>query len=228
MGKFLSASVPAYHQMLTIGKLFVLPFAVHREVCKGLVLLFGTLAITLAPSARADSIYEYTGNEMNQNGGGTGTCPTPCVLSVMVDFSVPLPQDYSNPAGDTQFSPNFYTITDGTRILNNTDSTFQLYLGSTNSSGAPTTWSLRVFDAADGIIFGSDNEAKLTIFPGVPTVDVTDGSFSYSALNINDPGTWVVESNVPEPSLLPLGIGLLGLGTVSRMVGNRRLKRPVA
>jgi hypothetical protein len=216
MGKFLSASVPAC-QTPKVGKFSVLRVAAHGEVCIGLVLLFGTLA----PSARADSIYQYTGNAMNVNEGGVGTCPTPCVLSVKLDFLDPLAVDYNNPAGDTRFSPSSYVITDGTRTLTNTDSGIGFYLGSTNSSGAPTTWSLDVYDPANGYLFASDNQALIQIFAGIPTVDVTDGSSSYFALNTNDPGTWVAESAVPEPSslLLLCPIGLLGLGTVWRRAG---------
>jgi hypothetical protein len=221
MGKFLSASVPAC-QTPKVGKFSVLSVATHGEVCIGLVLLFGNLA----PHARADSIYEYkyTGNPMIG-------CPTPCALSAELYFSAPLPPDYNEPATDTEFSPYSYTITDGTRTLTNTDSGIEFFLGSTDSYGVPMTWSLTVGAPNDGYVLASYKQAFREIFAGIPTTDasLSLNGVGYFASNVNDPGTWVAESNVPKPSsLLLLGIGLLGLGTVSKMVGRKGQKPSVA
>ena len=226
MGTSLTASVPVCQQILKVGKLFVLCVAVYREVCIGLVLLFGTFAITLAPPARAGSIYEYkyTGNPMIG-------CPTRCALSAELYFSASLPPNYNYPATDTEFSPYSYTITDGTRTLTNTDSGIEFFLGSTNAYGVPMTWSLTVGAPDDGYVLASYNQAFVEIFAGIPTIDasLSLNGVGYFADNVNDPGSWVAESTVPEPpSLLLLSIGLLGLGTVSKMVGNKRLRRPVA
>jgi len=163
------------------------------------------LAMSVVPAARADTIYDYTGNGMTPV---IGLC-TSCSITASFDLSAALPSDYSGAA--LAEIPVSYTITAGSLSLTNANSTLvggALDVYSTDANGDPTSWTFVANNAAGYSL--SSNTLSLT-------ADIAVGS-NFSAGNTGDAGTWVdapvapAPTPTPEPtSLAMLGSGMLGL-----------------
>jgi hypothetical protein len=178
------------------------------------LLLIGTLAIATGPSARAEVIYDYTGNTMTGFVGGVVvSC---CNISASFDFSSPLPL-VNDPTYSTPETPSSWTISIATEF--------------TITSTTPGA-SLPLFDLGSTVVGGQPELAKwIAVFNPNPfesnfiesngaTGDVFQQTTTLPSLisfSTPDYGVWSTVSSVPEPAgLLLVVTGLLGLVGVVR------------
>jgi len=177
------------------------------------VLIAGALLMMgLAPSAKADTVYTYTGNPFTSC-VGTYTCGTTPFLSVTFDVTPGTPLDnltLFSPGSDLTPDIMTFSFSDGSGLditqANASDFGFEV---STNGSGAIVNWAIlaEIPSPLDQYQFANtDNWAG----------EIADGSESTPygvGTNGGIPGTWTsVVTSTPEPSSsLLLGTGLLGL-----------------
>jgi len=200
------------------------------------VLLLGALlAIGLAHSAKAGTIYTYQGNPFTI---GVGT------ITGSLTLSNPLPDNY-NSLTPIDVTPLSYSFTDGSGTITQANAVGGSYLlvGGVGYPGQTLPYSGGVFEVystdASGNITGWNIDlltGKGTAFQAIGTatnspyccpVGGSQDASNYEALvapftlaytdvnfNTNSPGSWISASNtIPEPStLLLVGTGLLGLG----------------
>ena len=178
------------------------------------------LAAAFPGTASADQTYTYTGNPFT-NDQGTDTCPPECSLSGSFAVSSALGVGLSY----VELSPTSYSFTDGNTVWNQSDSTIDGFLMSTNGTGQITNWEIELVlnSGLQPWFFSANNGPNINCVGCFGTVDQTESSDSNSftgiAYNGNDEGTWTVGAvgRVPEPSsILMLGAGILGLLSTTR------------
>lgn len=178
--------------------------------CVCLILLgFGT-------TAKADTVYTYTGNPFTSF-GGVEHCPPECSISGSFTVAAPL-LNLTLAASGGNVTPLSWSFTDGNATLTqaNTDPGLFHFNLQTDGSGAITAWS--VFLASSGgdtIGLGTDS--------GLIDLSNYEANSPFglgAAQNSNDQGTWTMSSTTtaaPEPSSVVLLLaGLLGLALVAR------------
>lgn len=183
------------------------------------VLVVGALlAVGLAQSARATTLYTYTGNPFTIF-SGNDSCVNgvgECYLSGTITVATPIPADtYYDLAANN--SP--YSWTDGFTTLNNSNSSYlpgQAYL-ETNQTGQIFNWDFSIQTQA-GYTFSSYNVSGNR--PGDYSAVQNN-----SAFNFYSPGVWQ-ETTAPAPeastNFLLLVSGLLGCGTMVLHPAHRR------
>jgi hypothetical protein len=166
-----------------------------------------------AASARADTIYTYTGNPFTVF-SGLDACPPVCNISGSFTLASPLaanlPFEAITPAAFS-FTDGSVTVTEGGRFEVATDSGgnisfWEIALGSGQPFGPGVCTSLDT--VRDPVGTPQDNSLS---------VSCSIEAFIGTALVNSNPGSWS-SSAVPEPgTLILVGIGLLGIaGTVLR------------
>lgn len=182
------------------------------------------LAAAFPGAARADQTYTYSGNPFTTD-SGTDTCPPECSLSGSFTISSPLGTGLSY----VELGPTGYSFTDGNTVWNQSDSTIDAFLMSTNGAGQITNWEITLVlnSGVEPWMITANNGPNINCVGCYATVDQTEsadvGSPTGIAYNGNDEGTWTVGAvgKVPEPSsILMLGAGLFGM-----LSARRRLRR---
>jgi hypothetical protein len=172
------------------------------------------VAIFLAPSASADTIYTYTGNAFDSFPGNFA-CPPVCKITGSFTLAQPLPPNLSF----VTIFPKFFSFTDGAITLTPNNSfpfIFQPFTEfSTDSTGAITTWDIRI-QGKQSLGFPRLGSANV---PGAAIEDATAVLFTPGAINTNNPGVWsVATTNIPEPNcFLLLLTGLVSITGTKRI-----------
>jgi hypothetical protein len=169
------------------------------------------LGSLVAGSAKANTVYTYTGNQFNQF-GGPAACPPECNLSGFFTLAAPLLINLTS----ASFVPLTFSFTDGITTFTETTATSFDFVGvGTDSAGNIVSWNIDFNGTSCSVgncFFSSTNP------PGCTGCSVIDGSFSspggvptqFAEIK-NAPGTWTM-STVPEPGTLVLfGSGLISV-----------------
>ena len=176
------------------------------------VLLTGALfAMGLAPSAKAGTIYTYTGNAYTTC-GGTYCTGGPYALSVAFTTTLTGSSLANLPFTDISATITSFTFTDKSGLT--LHSSLQSLGISTIASGEISTWLI----GACGTTCDTQMQTNwLSPFGFIPGADFSETTASFAGnygIIFATPGTWVA-STIPEPStFVLLATGLLVLGTV--------------
>jgi hypothetical protein len=193
----------------------------RRCVFSGLILLFA--ALFLVPIARADTIYVYSGNSLTP---AFGTCPSPCAITVILQYGAPLPANASDPNGlpppylgppyypshDCSVGPACATITGSGVVVSNVPT---IGIFETGTDGLPTRWLVIGDNGSQYVFMSTPSGDSILCESNCNSVD----TLPYSASNHDNPGSWsLVATPVPEPSsFMLLGGGALGvIGMIRR------------
>jgi hypothetical protein len=183
------------------------------------IILAGTC---LAPQAKADTTYSYTGTLLN-NFFGSDSCTGglggvgECQVTGTITLSSPLGDNMTVVCcGENVFDVVSFSFTDGFGELTQTNSEGSFDFG-TDSSGTINAWNIGIgTDAICGVdncyVIGSLNATFGSIGDSSTNDGTTPVSFTYN----DTAGTWkhVSTTSVPEPAtLLLLGTGLLTVFT---------------
>jgi hypothetical protein len=164
-----------------------------------------------APTAHADTMYIYTGNQFTTFSGFA--CPPDCAISISFTVSSPLGDNFNGDVTPTSFS---YTAGSEKYSSSGIIPESELFDITTDGSGAIIYWTTHASDIP-GAFLASDHvsngfeEDVVCIEPACYSGQFAD--------NFNSPGVWTssVVTATPEPSsLLLLCTGLLGLGPFIR------------
>ncbi|HEY2229969.1 MAG TPA: hypothetical protein VGI22_19955 [Xanthobacteraceae bacterium] len=177
------------------------------------------LSAMVAASARADTIYTYTGNDFNFIGNDP-LSSFPFSTSDFVSGTI----DLRNPIGDNAVNvtlslnslifPGSFSFSNGVQSFNYPNQISILVFNftniSTDSAGVITSWNILMF-------FEPGFDELFTANSGTITEDSGQTSRSFGS-NQGMPGTWTVTTTplttTPLPSALPLfagGLAALGL-----------------
>ena len=179
----------------------------------GAMLLTGALfAIFLAPSAKAGTIYTYTGNAYTTC-GGTYCTGGPYALSVAFTTTLTGSSLVNLPYTDISATITSFTFSDGNGLT--IQSSLQSLDISTNVSGNISTWLIGVCGATCNIQMQTNWHSPFGFNPGADFSETTASFAGNYGIVFGNPGTWVASSSIPEPStFVLLAIGLLVCGTV--------------
>jgi hypothetical protein len=191
------------------------------------VTLFMMLMVCcVAPSAKADTVYTYTGNDYTFC-GGTYCTGGPYALSIMFDTTLTGTALNNLPLTNINATITSFKFTDGSGLT--LDNSNDLIVGSpeidisTNASGNIVAWFVLAYNFP-GTQMETFWDWPLNFIPGAPllrprgadfseTTDIFAGDYGFIG---NDPGTWRMGVlTTPEPStFLLLATGLLVFGIV--------------
>jgi len=170
--------------------------------------------VGLATSARADTIYTYTGNNFTAFAGGYA-CSPECGVTGSFTLDQALSANINTP-----ITPISYTFTDGNTVWTSNNSVLWSSQVITDSQAAIAGWEL-IFEINPDCGIGCTMSELFTADSGGTIQDMTqlypNGSFAAGAYNFYVPGVWTANSiaATPEPStVLLLATGLLGLGAM--------------
>jgi len=184
--------------------------------------------VTLANTAQANMIYQYTGNTFDTISDTTPPASSfTTSMSVTGSFTVSLAL---SPMGLTDISGSVlaYSFSDGRSVLNETNSQIAAFMVGTDGNGQIDTWWITVMEPDS--YSGVGDQRVLISTQNDPGQSVTDWGWLYECFvplggtscaanldygeNTFNPGSW---STVPVPAAAWLfGSGLLGLVGLAR------------
>jgi len=181
----------------------------------GRLLMVGALlAIGLATSAQANTVYSYTGNDFTDFIGGYG-CTPECGVTGSFTLGQALSANINSP-----IAPISYSFTDGSTVWTQTNSILWSSQVLTNGQAAIDGWEL-IFEINPTCGIGCTMSELFTSDSGQTIQDMTqlypNGSFAAGAYNFSVPGVWTANSTTATPetsTVLLLATGLLGLGAM--------------
>jgi hypothetical protein len=170
-----------------------------------------------AASARADTIYTYTGNPFTVF-SGLDVCPPVCNISGSFTLASPLATNLPFEA----ITPTAFSFTDGSVTITEGASEGGRFEVATDSGGNISFWEIALGSGqpfGPGVCTSLDTVRDPVGSPQDNSISVSCSSEAFigvALVNAN-PGRWS-SSNVPEPgTFILVGIGLLGIaGTVLR------------
>ena len=182
-----------------------------------ILLVSSVLALSLASSAKADTVYAYIGQPFTTFKGGFA-CPSICNLTGSFTVSTALGDNLTL----QPITPTSFSFTDGVTTIADTTPGGQLayLLVGTNATGAIDSWNIGLTLPGTGGSFNIGSADTRTINEAPPTDDTFffTNLISDSAAVFNSPGTWSITTTAtPEPSSwLLLAGGLTGLWGLRR------------
>ena|SRR5437773_8859500 len=199
----------------------MLRVSIHSAKLQQLVVtLFMMLIVCcFAPSAQADTVYTYTGNDYTTC-GGTYCTGGPYALSATFATTLTGSALDNLPFTNITATITSFKFTDGSGLT--LDNTNDLVLGSpdieisTNASGNIVAWFAGAYTFPATTQMQTNWDSPFSFFPGADFSETTPsfaGDFGFIG---SDPGTWrMVSTATPEPStFLLLATGLLVFGIV--------------
>ena len=178
-----------------------------KALAAGLAIPLG-LSCVGVPTAEADVVYSYKGNNFTTVGGAYTTTNS---LSGSFDLASPL----SDNLFEQDIFPTSFSFSDGVQTITEsgpTAATSYYFIFSTNATGAITHWAIDMV-ASNNVDEITSYSLGTIIFDYGGSTFISDDSFGMSL----DPGTWTAATAVPEPSsIYLLGFGLLGLAFMWR------------
>jgi hypothetical protein len=183
-------------------------------------LLFCALVmIGLAQSAKADTIYTYTGNPFNKFSAPQFACPPICNISGSFTLANGLGPDFGSPPfGFDTITPLSYDFTDGVNSFTESNSTILFFSIGTDINGIPDAWNIAFQESPSSPLL----IIRTSFYPSFAEDATFIGQGAPSAAEIaNSPGSWTVKSVPEPPAFLMFETGLLGLAAMVRL-----LKRP--
>jgi hypothetical protein len=186
------------------------------------------VAIGLAPIAKTDTIYTYTGNDFNQV-VGTYAVGGPYALDITFKTTLTGSALDSLPFTDITATVSTFSFKDGTGLVvnQNTPGVSDQIEISTNASGTPVAWLVGGYANATNTQLQTNWDSPFGFIPGADFSETTvsfAGSFGFISDN---PGTWkLMTVATPEPSYATVFAGgLLGLFAL-RAVRGKLSRRP--
>ena len=174
------------------------------------------MAVSLTPSAVADTAYTYTGNNYNQL-GGTYKSGGPYALSVVFTTTLSGNALDNLPFTDITSTVTSYNFTDGSGLtLNNINNGLakpDLSVSlATDASGNIVQWFVGAYTSPPNTQMQSNWESPYGFIPGADFSETTPNFAGEYGSVSDDPGTWHGVT-VPEPTAVSLlviaGVGLL-------------------
>jgi PEP-CTERM motif len=177
-----------------------------------LVLLLALAWLAVVPLAESDTIYTYTGDTFRRVSGVYGLEDRLSGFFVVNDAVTPPP----GPQGAI-FTPYLlsWSFTDGHQTLTESNSTATFVWGDTSDLGPGVVWNASIQTVSGDGFWSHRHSDRIDLArlgldraSNVANVGPPDGS---------QPGTWAVQTVVPEPStLLLVGLGLAGVAALRR------------
>jgi hypothetical protein len=188
--------------------------------CRGMAgivrtLLFcALLVIGMAQSARADTIYTYTGKSFDTFSAPQYACPPICSVSGSFTVANALGPNFGVPPfGFATITPLSYDFTDGQNDFTESNSTILFFSIGTDINGMPNAWDLAFRESPLNPFL-----LVRTSFYTNLTQDATYRQGAPSAAEINNsPGSWTVRTVPEPPTVLQLGTVLLVLGAMVQL-----------